>query len=107
MEITYEIEYQDGEGNWLCVDLEIQFSTSMDGIGPYEFWGFKGFDKGNLCIDIDDIYFDKTNIPAEHLPLIEAVIEKETNNIQEACIAELKSLQDSKDEYDYDIDQNI
>ena len=103
MEATYQIEYTDGSDNWFLVDLEIDFDTSMDGIGPYEFWGFKGVDKGHLCIDINEINFDKTNIPAEHLPLIQAVIEKEIDNIEEACKRELRSLQDSKDEHDYDL----
>lgn len=103
MEATYQIEYTDGSDNWFLVDLEIDFDTSMDGIGPYEFWGFKGVDKGQLCIDINEINFDKTNIPAAHLPLIEAVIEKEIDNIEEACKRELRSLQDSKDEHDYDL----
>jgi len=103
MQTTYNTEYLDNKGEWQEVEIEISFSTSRDGIGPYEYWGFKGFDKGNLCIDISSIDYNKTSIPSEDMPLIQAVIEKEMDNIYSACESELKSMRDCKDEYDYDL----
>lgn len=103
METTYQLEYSDNQENWFEIEISIQYETSYDGIGPYEFWGFKGFDKGELCIDIDSITYSKDNLPPEHIQFIELAIEKEINKIKECCLDDLKALQDSKDEHDYDL----
>jgi hypothetical protein len=37
------------------VDVEVEADGGYDGIGSYEFWGFKGYDKGHFNLDIEEI----------------------------------------------------
>jgi len=62
MDLTYEIEYKDGdEIKYLNVDFEASPRIENDGIGCYEFWGYKGFDKGHNYVDLDgDPVWDET-----------------------------------------------
>ena len=41
--------------NEIEIDVKIKFIWENDGIGPYEYWGFKCFDKGNDYVLIEDI----------------------------------------------------
>lgn len=49
---TFTIEISNRE---LEVTVDVDGRTYSDGIGSYEFWGHKSYDKGNQCVEIDDI----------------------------------------------------
>lgn len=42
--------YRDFGGNEYEIDIRID-GADWDGIGPYEFWGAKGFDRGQFTVD--------------------------------------------------------
>ena len=50
MIITRTIEIEGEE-----VDCKVDYVIDSDGIGAYEFWGHKGFDKGEYFIEVQDI----------------------------------------------------
>lgn len=101
--MEYTIYYLNTQGEEMELTLEIEYETSYDGIGPYEFWGFKGFDKGHLCVDINEIIYDKDGLSQEEITLIEKQIEKEIEDIQAACLKDLEDIKSSREESDYDI----
>lgn len=75
MEIT--ISYLDKDENEKEISLDVSASLFYDGIGPYEFWGQKGFDKGELCLDIEEVSYDKTGLTQAEIDQIEEYIESE------------------------------
>ena len=38
------------------LECKVTFHIENNGIGPYEYWGFKGYDSGQNYIEIDSIY---------------------------------------------------
>lgn len=69
MEIT--ISYFDKEDNEKEISVTVDISAYFDGIGPYEYWGCKGYDKGQLCIDINSVCYDKEGLPQDEIEEIE------------------------------------
>jgi hypothetical protein len=47
-----------------------------DGIGPYEYWGQKCFDKGRDYVEITSTEWNKVGYTAEEIKVIEGEIEK-------------------------------
>jgi len=72
MEIT--VNYFDKEENEKEIKVKVDISVYFDGIGPYEYWGQKGYDKGNLCIDIDEIIYDKAGLTEDEINQIQEEI---------------------------------
>lgn len=54
------------------VDAKVVYSLYNDGIGAYEYWGAKCFDRGTLCAEVDDI-----------IPIFEA---EDTEEIKDSVI---------------------
>lgn len=75
MEIT--VNYFDKDENEKTIKAKIDISAYFDGIGPYEYWGSKGYDKGDLCIDINEIIYDKKDLTAEEIEQIEEHFESQ------------------------------
>ena len=69
MEIT--ISYFDKEDNEKEITVTVDVSAYFDGIGPYEYWGCRGYDKGQLCVDINDVSYDKEGLPQDEIDEIE------------------------------------
>ena len=72
MEIT--ITYFDKDENEKEIQVAVEASAEYDGIGPYEYWGSKEFDKGQLCVDIDETSYDKTGLTENEVNQIEKEI---------------------------------
>ena len=72
MEIT--VNYFDKEENEKEIKVKVDISVYFDGIGPYEYWGRKGYDKGNLCSDINEVIYDKTGLTEEEINQIQEEI---------------------------------
>jgi len=101
--MEYTLYYLDQQGEEWEITLEVEYETSNDGIGPYEFWGFRGFDKGNLCVDISKISYDKDGLSQEEIDLIEKQIQKEMEDIHAACLQDIEDIKSAREESDYDI----
>lgn len=50
-----------------------------DGIGPYEFWGFKGFDS-QIVPEVQDIEWDKSIHTAEENDIIQKYLDVDDDN---------------------------
>lgn len=60
MNWEYEIEYEkDGEYEYLAVTFQAEPRWENDGIGAYEYWGAKGYDRGHDYVSIE-YYGDPT-----------------------------------------------
>lgn len=69
MDLTYEIEYKDeNEIKYLQVYFEADVCIENDGIGCYEFWGYKGFDRGHnyVTLDGDPVWDERLYTDAEN-----------------------------------------
>jgi len=72
MEIT--VNYFDKEENEKEIKVKVDISVYFDGIGSYEYWGQKGYDKGNLCSDINEVVYDKTGLTEDEINQIQEEI---------------------------------
>jgi len=90
METNYTIYVQLAQEE-IEVELNIVYDISSDGIGPYEFWGFRGFDKGQEGADIESISFDG-DFSIEDRKLIEAEIDKNLLDIRHHCLKEARDM---------------
>ena len=94
MEIT--ISYFDKEDNEKEITVTVDVSAYFDGIGPYEYWGSKGYDKGQLCIDINDISYNKEGLPQDEINEIEKYLK--TREFQEKIYEQYLDGQQSASE---------
>ena len=72
MKIT--VLFLDKEENEKEIEVTVDISVYFDGIGTYEYWGFKGYDKGNLCSDINEVIYDKTGLTKDEINQIQEEI---------------------------------
>jgi hypothetical protein len=75
MEIS--VNYFDREENEKTIKAKIDISAYFNGIGPNEYWGSKGYDKGDLCIDVNEIIYDKKGLTEEEIKQIEEYFESQ------------------------------
>ncbi len=57
------------------IAVDVYFYVENDGIGSYEFWGFKSFDLGHNKIVLVDIHTNSKEMP------VEAILEDDSNPI--------------------------
>lgn len=67
--------YLDSRGEDIDIDVDCEYEVENDGIGPYEFWGQKCFDKGTDRAVIISWEWNKTGFTAEEIALVDAKIE--------------------------------
>lgn len=89
---TYPYTIEDEE-NDMTADVMLEYTEEYDGIGPYEFWGAKCYDRGHLVIndirleskkDIHVIRNDEERIANEEdIKLIEEWIRKNFGRLAE------------------------
>lgn len=77
---TLEVEL---ETRTIELDVQVIGHWDNDGIGSYEFWGQKCYDKGTSYFGVDEVTFDKTGFTPEEVKLIELAIENKTNEFAE------------------------
>jgi len=73
MEIT--INYFDKDENEKSIKAKIDISVYFNGIGPYEYWGSKEYDKGDIFLDVNEIIYDKKGLTEEEIKQIEDYFE--------------------------------
>ena len=97
--ISVYLETRDTE---VEIELECEFEVENDGIGPYEFWGQRGIDKGHDYVVIFKTDWDKTGFTAEEIAVIELEIDKQKGEIEsEIEIEDREPDYDPCDKYDY------
>lgn len=69
--------YLESRDQDIDIDVDCEYEVENNGIGGYEFWGQKCFDKGTNSAVIISWEWDKTGFTAEEVKEIEAKIEKE------------------------------
>lgn len=69
--------YLDSRGEDIDIDVDCEYEVENDGIGPYEFWGQRCYDRGTDSAVIISWEWDKTGFTPEEIALIEAKIEEE------------------------------
>jgi len=73
MEIV--VNYFDKSENEKTIKAKVDISAYFDGIGPNEYWGSKGHDKGDLFLDVNEIIYDKKDLTVEEIKQIEDYFE--------------------------------
>lgn len=74
----------------LSVNLVADISIVNDGIGAYEYWGFRGYDEGQTYIKADNIRWQRDMYNDEENEAISKVID--TYEVQEAFGEDYKKL---------------
>ena len=73
-EFTLEVELPNRK-DLVQIPVTVESEWDNDGIGAYEYWGSKGFDKGNDYVEIYDVDWDKTGYTPEEVEIVEAAID--------------------------------
>ena len=95
--LLYEIEEEEKE-----IEVFVSYSSGYDGIGHYEYWGSKEYDKGNLCISLDEITYNREGLSHEEVTAIEAAILNKESEIINACIQDMADKKDAAEESKYE-----
>jgi len=71
MKVTFSthVEFEDSE-----IEIEFEADLSRGGIGAYEFWGQKCYDRGEY--EIDNITFDEQDLTPEQIGVVSKKAEK-------------------------------
>jgi hypothetical protein len=73
---TFFIEVELPKTGFTEISVEVEGSWFNNGIGPYEYWGFKGYDKGTDYFEIENTYWDNKGFSQEEIEIIEEEIKK-------------------------------
>ena len=88
------------------IEVTLSYIWENDGIGPYEYWGSVGFDRGNNYVTIEDYSYDKTGMTDEEIKTIDSMIETMLEEWANS-IAEESNDDDNYYEPDHDYDEPI
>jgi len=61
------------------LEVTLSYYWENDGIGPYEYWGAVGYDKGTDYVVIEDYDYDKSGMTPEEIENINSMIDKNLN----------------------------
>lgn len=87
LKTTYEIEYtKDNVYHCLGVKFSGIPSVQNDGIGYYEFWGSKEYDKKNDYLEIDDLQWNDKDFTEEENIIIENYVQDNYEKIEKALL---------------------
>lgn len=95
--LTYLLNEEEKE-----IETFVEYCSFYDGLGHYEYWGCKGYDKGQLCVEIQEIAYDKTNLTQAQIDAIELALENNKSYIEEACFEDIKDRKEAAEEAKYD-----
>lgn len=82
------------------IEVTLSYYWENDGIGPYEYWGAVGFDKGTDYVVIEDYDYDKEGMTPEEIEIINSMIDKKLN----AWATEIEEDDADADPDDYEPD---
>lgn len=106
MNISYEIEYQDQNGEYCYLEVEFEAFPEWenDGIGSYEYWGHQEYDRGHNYVSLEqhgDPTWDEKKYTEEENKIIVAFKNDEK---KWKVLCEDFCTQYADIEYDYDGD---
>lgn len=87
------------------IEVTLSYVWENDGIGPYEYWGAKGFDHGHNYVVIEDYSYDQTGMTPEEIKTIDSMIENMMEDWANSIADETEDDYDGDcepDDYDYD-----
>lgn len=95
MSETLTIDSHEYEGRFFSMEVEYEVEWENDGIGAYEYWGAKGFDKGNTYAVVSDYWVSDL---VEHLPDGTEVSIEESDPLFKEVSASVSELVDKDSE---------
>lgn len=88
--LTIEVEFPVGEDNrFVEINIDCEYIVENNGIGAYEYWGFKGNDCGVDYVVIEETNYDSTPFTAEENDLIKKEIEKSKPSLEDQIMERL------------------
>lgn len=81
MTVTLSIEVPTDD-NIISVELDCELSWENNGIGGYEFWGMKGYDKGEDYLVVDSEDWDRNKYTEEENTLIAKYVSDNFEDIE-------------------------
>lgn len=90
LEMDIEIITEGKEKEPLVVEFIADISVENDGIGSYEYWGFKGYDKGVDYPVVDTIYWNKEKHTEEENKIINEYFKEYENWLYDKFEKKLK-----------------
>lgn len=100
--MKYTITYLNSKEEETELTIEVEYSSYYDGIGYYEYGSERCFDKGELCVEIDNIEYDKTGLNDQDILNIQNQINQDIESIINACLEDIKDSKEAAAERDYD-----
>lgn len=85
----------------ILIPVEVEYEWDNNGIGAYEYWGAKCYDKGTDFVSVVGADWDKTDFTPEEVEEIESVIESKRDNWAEELENEAADAADDYPEPDY------
>jgi hypothetical protein len=76
---TFTASFEDDEA---VVELSLSYDVENDGIGGYEYWGSKEYDRGEDCANVYEISWDKSLYTDEQNTAISEQVEKYTSDFE-------------------------
>lgn len=67
--------YLENRNEDIDIDVEVEFEVLNNGIGAYEYWGHKCYDKGSDYLEVIGVEWDKTGFSPEEISVIDKAIE--------------------------------
>lgn len=64
----------------LTLTFTVYWSIENDGIGPYEYWGAKGYDKGQDYAVIDSVEFEDSGLSEQEKLILEDLINQDLSS---------------------------
>lgn len=72
LEKTFTLEVLlESRNDYVEVEVTVGFEWQNDGIGPYEYWGSKGYDKGTDYLEPTQTIWDSAGFTPEEVKEIE------------------------------------
>lgn len=100
--MTYLINYINSQDQEVEITVNVDYSSYYDGIGYYEYGSERCFDKGELCIEINTIEYNKSDLSGVDIAAIDREIEENNESIINACLQDIKDSKEAAAERDYD-----
>lgn len=94
------ITIYDSQDLPLEVEVTANVHVENDGIGSYEFWGYKGYDKGVNYIVVDELIYDKSEYTPEQQQLIDKYFEDNWEELTELFDEIQEYERDNYDDFD-------
>ena len=95
--LLYEIAEEEKE-----IEISVSYSSGYDGIGHYEYWGSREYQRGHLCVEIDEITYNREGLTEEEIAAIETAISDKESDIIDACFSDIQDRKDAAEESKYE-----